>query len=130
MEVAIWWLRASVVGTLELQAGRNVVFAYFHSADDGGYLGQVYPGGHFHGVGFDELHTLGTGRHQVALDERAKSEQGQEPEYESESQRRFERFKWYLFMYGVGVCVALEVLGAAREIILLEAVEQRMDVGG
>ncbi|WP_437315837.1 DUF6210 family protein [Sorangium sp. So ce385] len=109
---------------LELQVGARVVFAHYLPADagpnNGGYLGLVYPGGTFYGVGFDELRALGTGRHQLALDERARSERGREPEYESEWQRQFERFQFMLFSYSVGAYVALEVLSAAREIFELE----------
>lgn len=117
------------MGTLELQIADDVVFAYYRRADagpcTGGYLGLVYADGHFKGVGFDELQALGTGRHAVALDERVRSELGQEPRYESEWQRLFARFEFSLFMHRVGACVALEVLAVARDIIQLESQEQR-----
>jgi hypothetical protein len=117
--------RIAGMGTLELQVGDGVVFAHYMppnaGPNNGGHLGRVYPGGTFHGVGFDELRALGTGRHNFLLDERARSERGREPAYESEWRRLFERFELRLFMYGVGACVALEVLAAAREVIRLES---------
>jgi len=119
------------MGTLELQARDGVVYAHYLPANagpgNGGYLGRVYPGGTFHGVGFDELRALGSGRHRFALDELARSEPGWEPQYESERLRLFERFEFRLFMYGVGACVALEVLNTAREVIQLES--QNMPAG-
>jgi hypothetical protein len=117
------------VGALELQVAEDVVFAHFLPANAGpnssGYLGRVYPGGHFKGVGFDELRVLGTGWHSVAIDERVLSEGGREPECESEWRRLFEQFRFALFMYGVGACVAHEVLAAAREVVRLESQQQR-----
>ena len=121
------------MGTLELQVSDDVVFAHYLPADagpnNGGYLGRVYPGGSFHGVGFDELRALGTGRHAVAVDERARSARGREPEYESEWRQLFERFQFSLFMYGVGACVAIEVLAAAREVIRLESPSKPAEPG-
>ncbi|XXX75541.1 hypothetical protein WMF30_48615 [Sorangium sp. So ce134] len=121
------------MGTLELQIGNRVVFAHYLPADagpnNGGYVGRVFPGGTFHGVGFDELRALGTGRHQLALDERARSEPGHEPQYESEWRRLFEGFQFTLFMYCVGACSALEVLSEAREIIQLESQSEQAEPG-
>src|ERR1043165_7279520 len=83
------------MGTLELQVGDGVGVAHVLPPDpgpnNGGYLGRVSPGGPFHGIGFDELRALGTGRHQFSLDERAGSVRGGEPEYESEGDRKSTR---------------------------------------
>ena len=112
------------MGTLKLQVGDGTVFAYYLPSNAGpnvgGYRGQVFPGGHFKGVGFEQLRALGNGRHEFALDERIRSERGREPEFESDWHRQFERFQFSLFIYGVGACVAREVLDTAREVIRLE----------
>jgi hypothetical protein len=67
------------------------------------------------------LRALGTGCHEFTVDERARSERGREPEYQSEWERLFARFQYALFMYGVGACVAHDVLAAAREVVRLES---------
>ncbi len=62
------------------------------------------------------------------LDELARSKKGQEPAYESEWRRLFERFQFTLFMYHVGACVALEVLAVAREVIQSESQSTHADL--
>ena len=113
-----------MAGTLELQITDDAVFAHYMPPNAGpnigGYLGKVYPSGNFHGVGFDELRALGTGRHRFVMDERAHSVRGREPEYESEWRRLFEKFRFSLFTYSVGLSSPLEVLKDASEVILLE----------
>jgi hypothetical protein len=119
------------MGTLTLEVGDGVVFAHYlppnAGPNIGGYLGRVYPRGTFHGVGFDELRALGTGHHPFVLDDGAPSKRGMEPEYESEWRRLFEQFLFSLFLYGVGACVAVEVLAAARDVVRLESQSKRPD---
>ncbi len=110
---------------LELQVGDAVVFAYYQPPDAGpdvgGYLGRVRAGGQFKGLDFDQLRYLGSGRHDVILDERRRDRPGAEPEYRSEHDRLFERFRFSLFMYSVGACAAHVVLSSACEVIRLES---------
>lgn len=112
------------VGTLTIQVGDGVIYAFSRPPNPGpnvgGYLGRIFPAGSFHGLTFDEMLALGTGQHPITIDERARSNSGDEPEYDSEWRRLFARFEWTLFMHGVGACVALEVLGAARDVVRLE----------
>jgi hypothetical protein len=116
------------MGTVEIEVGDDVVFAYYVPADAGpnvgGYLAKVFAGGQFLSVGYADLRALGTGHHQIAMDERAQLESGPEPEYESEWRQRFEEFQFTLFMHRVGACVALDVLSAASEVVRLEIAEQ------
>jgi hypothetical protein len=51
----------------------------------GGYLGSVFPGGRFKGLGYDELLALGTGRREVLVDEAAPSTRGSEPLFFAEA---------------------------------------------
>jgi hypothetical protein len=111
---------------LELQVTDDVVFAHYRPSDAGpnagGYVAQVWPGGAFLGCNFDRLKAMGTGQHAVDLDEECEEDlKGVEPEFDSEWRREFERFKFVLFMYGVGACVPLDVLSSARTVIRLES---------
>jgi hypothetical protein len=38
--------------------------------NNGGYVGRVFPGGEFHDLTYDQLVVLGTGKHEVLIDER------------------------------------------------------------
>ena len=114
---------------LELQVGEAEVFAFYRPPNAGpnvgAYLRTVFPGGHFKGIGFEALRSLGTGLHDVPVDERAPSEQGQEPAGWTEWDRRMAAFHYALFAYGVGAVTATGVLNRARAVFDHEA-EQGM----
>ncbi len=102
------------MGSLELQVGDGVVFAHYMPPDagpnNGGYLGRVFPGGSFLGIGYDQLFALGTGAHHVLADERSKRNNSDEPGDQAAEDRAIGRLRWTLFMYQVGACTEGEVL--------------------
>jgi hypothetical protein len=68
------------------------------------------------------LLSLGTGEHELDLDERLPVRQGTEPQYESEWERQVQqKFRYELFKYYVGAPTDFEVLNSAREVIRLES---------
>ena len=103
--------------SLELQVGDGVLFAHYMPPNAGpncgGYLGRVFPGGSFLGIGYDQLSTLGTGSHNVLADERAEQCNGEEPREQTAEDRLVGRLRWTLFMYEVGACTEGEVLLAS-----------------
>jgi hypothetical protein len=115
---------------LTVQVEDDEVFAHYLSPDagpnNGGYLGQVFPDGNFKGLTFEQLRALGSGQHDVTVDERARSDRGCEPG-RPEYDRRLAAFRFALFMYTVGVCNATEVLQRAREAVHHE-IEQGMTI--
>jgi hypothetical protein len=111
---------------LELQVCEDEVFAFYRSPNAGpaigGSLARVRPGGRFKGLSFDRLRALGTGRHEVEVDARARTERGQEPGSRSDRERAVADFHWALFGYTVGACTAEGVLDQARQVIRSEGV--------
>jgi hypothetical protein len=79
----------------------------------GGYLGLVGPGGSFKGLGHDTLMRLGTGWHDVLVDERARSVRGTTPIEQTEDDRLFRKLRHTLFRFEVGACVACEAASMA-----------------
>jgi hypothetical protein len=107
------------------------VFAHYLPPDagpnNGGYLGRVFPDGHFKGLAFEQLRALNSGQHDVAVDEHTRSDPGREPEGRTEYDRRLKAFQFALFMYTVGASTAAEVLHRAREAVHYE-IEQGMTI--
>ncbi len=80
--------------------------------NNGGYLGRVFPGGNFHGLSYRKLLALGSGSHEVEVNERASSNRGNEPTCSAEDEMLGE-LRWSMFMYQVGACIADEVIHSA-----------------
>lgn len=101
--------------------GDDAFVFYQMSSRPGGYIARVWPGGEFKGPGFDQLLSLGTGEHEVGLDDRLPVRRGPEPRYESEWRQQFAEFQYMLFRYHVGVATASEVLSSAYHVFRLES---------
>ena len=101
---------------LVLEVVKPEIHAFYLPKDAGpnigGYLGRIYPGGSFHGLGYQELLTLGSGSHDVEIDERARSERGNTPAVQAQDEL-LRKLRWSLFMYQVGACAEGEVLCSA-----------------
>src|SRR5262249_8497727 len=118
-------MRVEVGGVRKLilqVVGNQAVFVFHRtSSGDGGYLARVWPGGEFRGLNFDQLHSLGSGEHQLDLDEHLPVRQGTEPRYESAWTPRVDQFRFGFFRYYVNASSPIEVLNSAREVIRLES---------
>lgn len=96
---------------LTLEVYDNEIFAHYCPDDAGpnvgGYLGRIFPGGSFLGAPFEQLCALGSGTHDVALNERTDSTDeyhGKEPReaYLSDA-------GWAHFCHTVGAITRLEL---------------------
>jgi len=78
--------------------GRTVFVCHRTSDGSGGYFARIWPGGEFRGLGFEQLLSLGTGEHELDLDERLPVRRGTEPRYGSEWEREYDQeFRYGLF---------------------------------
>ena len=108
---------------LTLLVLNRAVFVFYGDrvGGGGGTIGRVWPGGEFQGISFDRLVSLGTGDHDLVIEESIPSLLGTEPEYESEWRRRFEYFQFDLFKYYVHASSPLEVLFSAYQVFRLDS---------
>ncbi|MGF1581696.1 MAG: hypothetical protein ACFCD0_20395 [Gemmataceae bacterium] len=99
--------------TLALDVNEHVIFFYCNYQPSvknvGGYFGRVYPDGGLFGKSFVELWVLGTGIHNIQLDDRQQTSRGTKPDFDDDRDQ-FEWFRLALFGYQHGVFTQTEVL--------------------
>ncbi len=110
------------VGGLVLRPGKASMYAFYKGAGSGarGRSAQVFPGGMFGSVSYDELVEMGAGRHEHVLDDVGPTDPGPEPAGVSEWDRAYDVFEFRLFLYGLGACTSADVLDAARQVARAE----------
>ena len=80
----------------------------------GGSFGSVYPDGALFGISFNELRSLGSGTHDMQMDEHNWTSTGTKPEL-GPDQKQLELLKLVLFGYEHGVFTATECLQHALQ---------------
>jgi hypothetical protein len=119
------------MGLLKIQCHEFEVLVFYRSDPKdrcgGGYLGRVFPAGHFHGLDFELLRSLGTGEHTVEMDERARSAKGLSPEYATNLERDYANLQFKLFMFSAGVCTLMELNSDACRFAGSHSVEDLLD---
>lgn len=114
-------------GLIKIQDSGGEVFVHYlplpAGQQNGGSIWRVFPGERFHGLDFDLLKGLGTGEHEIDIDERALSSIYKEPKYDSDRQRDCANLRYKLFMYFNGAMTRNELVGGAFEYTGLYSVE-------
>ena len=87
---------------LTLDVHEEAIFCHYRPDDadpyDGGCMGRCWPGGTFCDWTFDRLYALGTGDHDVLVDEKVESvDSGKRPFFEADFDRA-----WAMFVYARG----------------------------
>ncbi len=104
--------------TLSLELHDYAIFYhwnYTHPVKNfGGAFGRVYPDGALFGISFRSLVKLGSGTHDVQLDETKPTPTGTKPTFDDEKQR-LESFKTALFGYKHGCFTKTDLLKYALE---------------
>ncbi|MFO0798323.1 MAG: hypothetical protein U0804_12670 [Gemmataceae bacterium] len=106
------------VGGLLLRPGKASMYAFYKGPGSGarGRSAQVFPGGMFGGLSYDELVEMGAGRHEHVLDDASVTDPGPDPTGLPEWDRAYDVFEFRLFLHGLGACSSADVLDAARQV--------------
>jgi hypothetical protein len=110
------------VGGLLLRPGKASMYAFYKGPGSGarGRSAQVFLGGTFGGLSYDELVEMGAGRHEHVLDEAGATDPGPEPAGVLSWDQAYDVFEFWLFLHGLGACTSADVLGAARQVVRTE----------
>ncbi|MCA9173537.1 MAG: hypothetical protein KDB14_03540 [Planctomycetales bacterium] len=99
--------------TLSLEPNEYAIFYHWNYSPPvkniGGELGCIYHDGALFGLSFDDLNSLGSGTHNIQMDERNRTPHGTRPKFDNE-RGSYELFKLALFGYEHGVFTQTEVL--------------------
>lgn len=117
------------MGLLKIQINESEIFVHYQPIPkEGSHLGRVFPGGGFNGVNFEQLLSLGTGEHNLDIDERARSVQAVAPRYASNREKEFANLRYAIFMYEVGACAFSELESNAYEFAGSHSIEDLLAV--
>lgn len=110
------------VGGLLLRPGKASMYVFYKGPGAGarGRSSQVFPGGTFGGLSYDEMVEMGAGRHEHVLDDTGAKDPGPEPVELSAWDRAYDVFEFRLFLHGLGGCTSADVLDAARQVVRAE----------